>query len=109
MFKPKGIISAQNRLHGNIGYIFMDKYKMFQIDENDDLEIAEYFIKNMTIKNLKLKGKNFNCWCFKRDYEAIAKSLLLENAKVIALSRGDLNYCCEHIKLDIIKINRFIL
>ena len=45
MFKPKGIISEQNRLHGNIGYVFMDKYKMFQIDENDDLEIAEYFIK----------------------------------------------------------------
>ena len=45
MFKPKDIISENNRLHGNIGYIFMDKYKMFQIDEKDDLEIAEYFIK----------------------------------------------------------------
>jgi len=45
MFRPKGIISEHNRLHGKIGYIFMEKYKMFQIDEKDDLEIAEYFIK----------------------------------------------------------------
>ena len=45
MFKPRGIISENNRLHGNIGYIFMDRYKMFQIDEKDDMEIAEYFIK----------------------------------------------------------------
>jgi len=45
MFKPKGIISAQNRLHGRIGCVFMEKYKMFQIDEIEDIEIAEYFIK----------------------------------------------------------------
>ena len=45
MFKPKDIISENNRLYGNIGYVLMDKYKMFQIDEKDDIEIAEYFIK----------------------------------------------------------------
>lgn len=53
---------------------------------------------------MKLKGKKFLIVGASRGIgEAIAKSLLLENAKVIALSRGDLNYCCEHIKLDIIK------
>lgn len=45
MFKPHGIISEKNRLHGKIGCIFMDKYKMFQIDEPEDIELAEYFLK----------------------------------------------------------------
>ena len=44
MFKPKGIMKANNRLHGNIGCVFMEKYKMFQIDEEEDLALAEYFI-----------------------------------------------------------------
>ncbi len=53
---------------------------------------------------MKLKGKKILIIGASRGIgEAIAKSLLLENADVIALSRGDLNYSCEHIKLDIIK------
>ncbi len=53
---------------------------------------------------MKLKGKKILIVGASRGIgEAIAKSLLLENAEVIALSRGDLNYSCEHIKLDIIK------
>ena len=42
MFKPKGIIKENNSLL-NIGCVFMEKYKMFQIDE-EDLALAEYFI-----------------------------------------------------------------
>ena len=53
---------------------------------------------------MKLKGKKILIVGASRGIgEAIAKSLLLENAEVIALSRSDLNYECEHIKLDIIK------
>ena len=53
---------------------------------------------------MKLRGKKILIIGASRGIgEAIAKSLLLENAEVIALSRSDLNYDCEHIKLDIIK------
>ncbi len=53
---------------------------------------------------MKLRGKKILIIGASRGIgEAIAKSLLLENVEVIALSRSDLNYDCEHIKLDIIK------
>ena len=51
---------------------------------------------------MKLKGKKILIVGASRGIgEAIAKSLLMENAEVIALSRGDLNYDCEHFRLDI--------
>ncbi len=49
LFKPEGIIKNENRLHGKIGFSIMQKYKMFQIDEIEDIEIAEFFIKKYQI------------------------------------------------------------
>lgn len=49
MFKPKGIIETNNRLHANIGYIEMERYKMYQIDDYDDIPVVEYFLNKHNI------------------------------------------------------------
>ncbi len=51
IFRPGGLISYNNRLHGKIGYYKMEKYKMFQIDEPADVEIVEYYLKKYNIGN----------------------------------------------------------
>tara|TARA_Y100001968_G_scaffold131158_1_gene119716 strand:- start:1515 stop:2195 length:681 start_codon:yes stop_codon:yes gene_type:complete len=46
MFKPIGLFKYNNRLHGKIGYVSMQKYKMFQIDEPGDIKLAEFFLSH---------------------------------------------------------------
>ena len=49
MFKSKGIFENNNRLHGNIGYVEMERYKMYQIDDFDDISVVEYFLNKHNI------------------------------------------------------------
>ena len=49
MFKPKGILNTNNRLHSNIGYVEMERYKMYQIDDYDDIPVVEYFLNKHNI------------------------------------------------------------
>ena len=54
MFKAQNLINTNNRLHGKIGYVEMEKNKMYQIDGFEDIEIVEYFIDKYNLnKNIK--------------------------------------------------------
>lgn len=45
VFDPRMLLATKNRIHGNIGFHIMEKYKMFQIDTFDDIEICEEIMK----------------------------------------------------------------
>ena len=49
-FKPELLIKNQNRFGENIGNIEMDKWKIFEIDNLEDMKICEVLMKNMIIK-----------------------------------------------------------
>ncbi len=49
LFKPKGILESNNRLHGKIGYLEMERYKMYQIDDLNDIPVVEYFLNKHKI------------------------------------------------------------
>lgn len=46
IFKPSLIKTTSNRLGGHIGYYVMDKYKMFQIDNIEDLKLCSVLMTN---------------------------------------------------------------
>ena len=49
-FKPELLIKNKNRFGENIGKIEMDKWKIFEIDNLEDMKICEVLMKNMIIK-----------------------------------------------------------
>ena len=54
VFKPEILISNQNRLGGEIGISIMEPWKVYEIDNQSDIEICEFYIKKL-IWNSKLK------------------------------------------------------
>ena len=45
IFSKNGIKESENRLHGKIGMFLMEKHKMFQVDDNEDLLICEAILR----------------------------------------------------------------
>lgn len=50
IFKPELLRKEKNRLGGKIAIYEMAFWKSYQVDELDDLEICEYYIKNKLLK-----------------------------------------------------------
>jgi len=45
VFKPSVVLEYNNRLGGKIGYYLMDKWKIHEIDTEEDLEICKFLYK----------------------------------------------------------------
>ena len=45
VFKSNNLLKFRNRIHGKIGFCEMDKLKMFQIDEIEDIDLIEQLMK----------------------------------------------------------------
>jgi N-acylneuraminate cytidylyltransferase len=45
IFRPEVLIKNNNRLGGNISLFIMDRYKMFQIDNMEDIELSSIIMK----------------------------------------------------------------
>ena len=45
LFKPKALKNSNNRLSGDISLFVMDRYKMFQIDNVEDIELSSIIMK----------------------------------------------------------------
>ena len=50
IFKPQLIRKYKNRLNGKIGMYVMEKYKSFQIDNQEDLKICSAIMKEYKFK-----------------------------------------------------------
>ena len=51
IFKPKVLINEKNRLGGDISLFVMDRYKMFQIDNYNDIQLASVIMKGFNLNN----------------------------------------------------------
>lgn len=51
IFKPSILIENNNRFGGKIGMYIMEKEKMFEIDKEEDIQVCEYFLKNIKNKH----------------------------------------------------------
>ena len=49
LFKPQVLIKENNRLGGDISLFLMDKYKMFQIDHIEDIELSSVIMKGFNL------------------------------------------------------------
>jgi N-acylneuraminate cytidylyltransferase len=49
LFKPKVLINDNNRLGGDISLFLMDRYKMFQIDNTEDIELSSVVMKGFNL------------------------------------------------------------
>ena len=45
IFKPNILFKYNNRLGGKIGTYVMDKWQVFEIDDREDLELCEYYMR----------------------------------------------------------------
>lgn len=52
VFKPEILRRYNNRLGGNIAVFFMPFWKSYEIDKEEDLGVAEYFMKKMILKKI---------------------------------------------------------
>ena len=52
LFKPQVIRDNSNRLGGNISLFVMDKYKMFQIDNIEDIDLSSIIMKGFDLDKL---------------------------------------------------------
>ncbi len=52
VFTPENLKKYKNRMGGNIGMFIMPFSKSFQIDDPEDVSIAEYFMKKEILKDL---------------------------------------------------------
>ena len=48
-FKPQLLIKDNNRLGGDISLFVMDKYKMFQIDSIEDIELSSVIMNGFNL------------------------------------------------------------
>ena len=53
-FNPKMLLETKNRIHGEMGFYIMEKYKMFQIDSFADLELCQRIMKGYDLDNLSI-------------------------------------------------------
>jgi N-acylneuraminate cytidylyltransferase len=51
IFKPDILKKNKNRFGGKIGIYEMDAWKIYEIDEADDIEICNYFMTTKILKN----------------------------------------------------------
>ena len=51
VFNPKMLFETTNRIHGEIGLYIMEKYKMFQIDNHEDIELCQKIMKGYKLDN----------------------------------------------------------
>jgi len=49
LFKPQLLIKDNNRLGGDISLFVMDKYKMFQIDSIEDIELSSVIMNGFNL------------------------------------------------------------
>jgi len=49
IFRPEVLIKENNRLGGNISLFLMSKYKMFQIDNIEDIELSSVIMKGFNL------------------------------------------------------------
>ena len=52
VFNPRMLFETKNRIHGKIGLYIMEKYKMFQIDNYDDIELCKKIMKGYALDNI---------------------------------------------------------
>ncbi len=52
LFKPQLLRNENNRLGGDISLFKMDRYKMFQIDNVDDIKLSSVIMKGFGLNNL---------------------------------------------------------
>ena len=52
LFKPQVLINDNNRLGGNISLFVMDRYKMFQIDNVEDIELSSVIMKGFNLNKV---------------------------------------------------------
>jgi len=52
LFKPKVLINSNNRLGGDISLFVMDRYKMFQIDNIEDIDLSSIIMKGFDLDKL---------------------------------------------------------
>ena len=50
IFQPNSILFHKNRFEGNIGCIEMDSWKIFEIDDYEDIKICKILMQHMIIK-----------------------------------------------------------
>lgn len=53
IFKPQNILENNNRIYGKIGFHEMEKYKMFQIDDQIDIKICESLMRSFGLADVK--------------------------------------------------------
>ena len=46
------VVETKNRIHGKIGLYIMEKYKMFQIDNYEDIELCKKIMKGYALDNI---------------------------------------------------------
>ena len=51
IFKPDILKKYNNRFGGKIGLYEMDSWKIYEIDDKEDIEICDYFMKTKILKN----------------------------------------------------------
>jgi len=52
LFKPKALKNSDNRLSGDISLFVMDRYKMFQIDNIEDIELSSIIMKGYGLNKI---------------------------------------------------------
>ncbi len=52
IFKPEILKIHNNRFGGKIGIYEMESWKIYEIDDEDDIEICDYFMKTKILKNI---------------------------------------------------------
>ena len=53
IFKPQNILKNNNRIHGKIGFYEMEKFKMFQIDDQIDIKICESIMRAFGLDHIE--------------------------------------------------------
>ena len=51
IFKPDILKKYNNRFGGKIGLYEMDSWKIYEIDDKEDIEICDYFMKTKILTN----------------------------------------------------------
>jgi|MDTB01.1.fsa_nt_gb CMP-N,N'-diacetyllegionaminic acid synthase len=58
-FKPEILIQSNNRFGNKIGVIEMESWKLFELDEHEDIEICKHLMQKILIKETKSNQNEF--------------------------------------------------